>query len=42
MKTYRYTGPNTGALLADGREVDRLVRPTDPARLAQALKAIDP
>lgn len=32
----------TLVFLADGREVDRLVRPTDPARLAQALKAIDP
>ena len=32
----------TLVFMADGREVDRLVRPTDPARLAQALKAIDP
>lgn len=32
----------TLVFLSDGREVDRLVRPTDPARLAQALKAIDP
>lgn len=37
MKTYRYTGPNTGALLADGREVllakgrTYLLDPTDPA-----------
>lgn len=32
----------TLVFLADGREAERLVRPTDPARLAQALKLIDP
>ena len=32
----------TLVFLADGREVDRLVRPTDPQALAHALKAIDP
>ena len=32
----------TLVFLADGREVERLVRPDDPTRLAQALQAIDP
>lgn len=31
----------TLVFLVDGREVERLVRPDDPARLAQALQAID-
>lgn len=31
----------TLVFMADGRELDRLVRPTDPAQLAQALKKID-
>ena len=32
----------TLVFLADGRELDRLVRPSDPAALARALKVIDP
>lgn len=32
----------TLVFLVDGREVERLVRPDDPVRLAQVLHAIDP